>query len=97
MGSDTYANAIKRLCNDLMIASNHWLHLGRQLGAKILEFLEELNKEIRKLGNWDPSIQETSYSTKLPWRPMRKMAGFSTGNNMYYNPRTTVEPPPVVD
>ena len=49
-----------------MIASNHWLHLRHQLGAKILEFLDELNKEIRKLGNWDPSIQETSYSTKLP-------------------------------
>jgi hypothetical protein len=24
---------------------------------------------------------------------MRKLAGFTTGNNMYYNPRSTVEPP----
>jgi hypothetical protein len=93
MKNDTYARAIKKVCADLMIPSNHWLHLGRQLGAKILEFLEELREEIRNLGNWDPKIQETSYSTKLPWRPMRKLAGFVTGNNMYYNPRTTVEPP----
>jgi hypothetical protein len=93
MANDTYANAIKKVCADLMIASRHWLHLGRQLGAKILEFLEELKEEIKNLGNWDPSIQETSYSTKLPWRPMRKLAGFTTGNNMYYNPRSTVEPP----
>ena len=93
MANDTYLNAIKKVCSDLMIASRHWLHLGRQLGAKILEFLEELKEEIRSLGNWDPKIQETSYSTKLPWRPMRKLAGFTTGNNMYYNPRTTVEPP----
>jgi uncharacterized damage-inducible protein DinB len=93
MANDTYGNAIKRVCADLMIASRHWLHLGRQLGSKILEFLEELKEEIRNLGNWDPKIQETSYSTKLPWRPMRKLAGFTTGNNMYYNPRTMVEPP----
>ena len=93
MANDTYSNTIKKVCSDLMIASRHWLHLGRQLGAKILEFLEELKEEIRSLGNWDPKIQETSYSTKLPWRPMRKLAGFTTGNNMYYNPRTTVEPP----
>jgi uncharacterized damage-inducible protein DinB len=93
MANDTYANAIKKVCTHLMIASKHWLHLGRSLGSKILEFLEELKEEIRTLGNWDPKVQETSYSTKLPWRPMRKLAGFTTGNNMNYNPRTTVEPP----
>jgi uncharacterized damage-inducible protein DinB len=93
MANDTYANAIKKVCTHLMIASKHWLHLGRSLGSKILEFLEELKEEIRTLGNWDPKIQEKSYSTKLPWRPMRKLAGFTTGNNMNYNPRTTVEPP----
>jgi hypothetical protein len=93
MGNSTYSSAIKKVCLRLMIASKHWLHLGRHLGAKILEFVEEVAEEIRCLGNWDPKIQETSYSTKLPWRPMRKLAGFTTGNNMYYNPRSTVEPP----
>jgi hypothetical protein len=93
MANDTYAKSIKKVCEELMIPSRHWLHLGRQLGSKILEFLEELKEEIRCLGNWDPKIQETNYSTKLPWRPMRKLAGFTTGNNMYFNPRSTVEPP----
>jgi hypothetical protein len=63
MSNDTYANAIKKVCSDLLIASRHWLHLGRQLGAKILGFLEELKEEIRNLGNWVSKIQETSYST----------------------------------
>ena len=39
-----------------------------------------------------PSIQEMSYSTKIPMRPMRHMGGFDTANGMYYNPRTMVTP-----
>jgi hypothetical protein len=93
MSNDTYAKAIKKVCANLIIPSKHWLHLGRQLGATFLEFLEELCEEIRNLGNWDLKIQESSYSTELPWRPMCKLAGFTTGNYMYYNPHSTVEPP----
>jgi hypothetical protein len=92
MANDTYANAVKTTLRGLSIPSNHWVHLGRTLGPKILELLEEESDDIRRLGNWNPSIQESSYSIKLPLRPMRKLAGYTTANGMYFNARTTVIP-----
>jgi hypothetical protein len=38
-------------------------------------------------------MQEMSYSAKFPWQPMGKLAGFTRGNNMYYNSCSTVKPP----
>jgi hypothetical protein len=92
MANNTYADAIKTTLQGLSIPSNHWVHLGRTLGPKILELLEEESDDIRRLGNWNPSIQESSYSIKLPLRPMRKLAGYTTANGMYFNARTTVIP-----
>jgi hypothetical protein len=92
MANNTYADAIKATLKSLNIPSNHWVHLGRTLGPKILELLEEESDDIRRLGNWNPSIQESSYSIKLPLRPMRKLAGYTTANGMYFNARTTVIP-----
>ena len=89
----TYSEMVESVLRYLRIPSCHWVHIGRVVGPKILEFLEEHAEEIRRLGNWNPSIQETAYSTKIPMKPMRMMAGFDTANGMYYNPRTTVEPP----
>lgn len=88
MSNDTYSKAIKQVLQKLSIASNHWVHLGRTLGPKILEFLEVEAEEIRRLGNWDPKIQEKSYSTKLPMKAIRAIAGFVLANGMHYNPRT---------
>ena len=90
MSNDTYSKAIKEVLNKLGIASNHWVHLGRTLGPKILEFLEIEAEEIRRLGNWDPKIQEKSYSLKLPMKAIRAIAGFVLANGMHYNPRTTM-------
>lgn len=87
MNPASYSNPVKVVLGHLGIPSNHWLHLGRQIGPKLLEFLEELNEDIRMLGNWDPKIQETNYSTKLPWRPMRKIAGHVKADGMFYLPR----------
>ena len=75
----------------LGIAAMHLLHLGRNLGAKILEMLEEENSAIQTMGNWNPSMQSSCYSTKLPMQPIRKLAGFTDANGMYYNLRTMVE------
>jgi hypothetical protein len=88
MDNATYASAIKRVLGELGIPSCHWVHLGRTIGPKILELLEEEAEAIRVLGNWDPKIQETSYSTKLPLGPMRKIAGWIAAQGMYYNPRS---------
>jgi hypothetical protein len=36
-------------------------------------------------------MQGGCYSTKLPMQPIRKLAGFTDANGMYYNPRTVVD------
>jgi hypothetical protein len=93
MSNDSYAKAIKKVLLSLGIAALHLVHLGRNLGPKLLEMLEEESDAIRQLGNWNPSMQDSSYSTKLPMRPIRKLAGFVSANRMHYNPRTQVEVP----
>jgi hypothetical protein len=93
MSNDSYAKSIKAVLFALGIAALHLVHLGRNLGPKILEMLEEESDSIRQLGNWNPSMQDASYSTKLPMRPIRKLAGFVHANGMHYNPRTMVEVP----
>jgi hypothetical protein len=92
MTNCTFSDAMKKVLRALGIPSAHWVHLGRVLGPKILELLDTESEEIRRLGNWDPFLQELSYSTKLPLKPIRKIAGYSTGSGMYYNLRTTVKP-----
>jgi hypothetical protein len=91
MKNRSYADAIKSILMGLGITAMHLVHLGRNLGAKILEMLEEESRWIQIIGNWNPSMQEASYSTKLPMKPIRKLAGFSDSNGMYYNPRTVEE------
>jgi hypothetical protein len=91
MANDTYGKAIKEVLGKLGIASHHWVHLGRTLGPKILEVLEVEAETIRQLGNWDPKIQETSYSTKLPMKVIRAACGFFLASGMHYNVRTVVQ------
>jgi hypothetical protein len=93
MKTNTYARSIKHVLDDLGIVVTHFAHLGRQLGAKILEMLEIESEEIRRLGNWNPSMQDSCYSTKLPMKPIRRLAGFTTSGGMYYNPRTALPAP----
>ena len=87
----SYADAIKMILVFLGIAAKKLVHLGRNLGAKFLEMLEEETRVIETMGNWNPSMQSSCYSTKLPMQPVRKLAGFTDANGMYYNPRTMVE------
>jgi hypothetical protein len=93
MKTNTYARSIKHVLEDLGIVVTHFAHLGRQLGAKILEMLEVESEEIRRLGNWNPSMQDSCYSTKLPMKPIRRLAGYTTSGGMYYNPRTALPVP----
>ena len=92
MTNDTYSKAVKSVLDVLGVPSSHWVHLGRTMGPKILEMLETEAEDIRRLGNWDPTMQEARYSTKLPLPAMRDMAGFTTAAGMYFNPRTVVKP-----
>jgi Centromere DNA-binding protein complex CBF3 subunit, domain 2 len=92
MKNDSYSKRIKSVLKRLKLAICKLLHLGRNLGAKILELMEEEDEAIRRMGNWNPSIFDNSYSTKLPMSPIRKLAGFADGNSLYFNTRTTVMP-----
>jgi Centromere DNA-binding protein complex CBF3 subunit, domain 2 len=88
-----YSTAMGVVAHALGVSSKHTTHLGRVLGPKVLEMLEFSPEEIRVLGNWDPKVQESTYSTKLPMRVIRGMAGFERGGGMHYNPRTAVPVP----
>lgn len=92
LSKDTYGKHIGTILSRLKISCSKLCHLGRNLGARILEMLEEESEEIRRMGQWNPSIFDNSYSAKLPLGPMRKLAGFHSSNKMYYNPRTTCIP-----
>jgi hypothetical protein len=71
----------------------HWVHLGRVFGPKILEVLDKESEKIHRLGNWDPFLQELSYSMKLPpLKSIWKIAGHTTGTGMHYILRTILKP-----
>ena len=89
----TYYNAIKTACHKLGIITKHYVHLGRVAGSILSEINEDGNEDLRILGNWDPKIQEKSYSNKLPMRILRRKAGLCQANEMNYNPRVAFEVP----
>jgi hypothetical protein len=93
IANDSHAKAIKSVLGKLGLVSNHWVHLGRTIGPKLLEFLEIEAQEIWILGNWEAKMQECSYSAKLPMKAVRTANGFVQANGMHFNPRTVVEGP----
>ena len=96
MVKDSYGEAIGKVLKKLGLPDLKKLHWGRVQGSKLLEFLEENDEAIRKMGQWNPSVFDNSYSAKLPMGPMRKLAGFHGSNQMYFNTRTTIEVPAVL-
>jgi hypothetical protein len=93
MKSDGYAKHIERVLKRLNLLCSKLLHLGRNVGSKILDLLEEESEAIRRMGQWNPSVFDNSYSSKLPMAPIRKLAGFYANNKMYFNTRTNVDVP----
>jgi hypothetical protein len=91
--NNSYGKGIKQVLTALGIFACHIVHLGQNLGAKLLEMLEEDSEEIRKMGNWNPSIQDVSYLTKLPMKPICNLTSCQKAGGMYYNKRMVVEPP----
>ena len=92
MSNDSYGKHMKKVLKKLCIVCNKLLHLGRHVGARLLELLEEESEEIRRMGQWNPSMQDNHYSAKLPMGPIRKLAGYNSQVKMYFNTRTTVMP-----
>jgi hypothetical protein len=91
LSQDSYLSAVTTtMLKELEIISKKQKHLGRNIGAKMLELIEEDLENIRRLGNWDPSMQQKCYSTKIPMSPIRKLAGYTTENGMHYNTRAVL-------
>ena len=93
MRSDTYGKHVKKVLDRLGLSCNKLLHLGRNMGSRILELLEEEHDEILNMGQWSKGVHQRSYSTKLPMAPIRKLAGYKGSCKFHFNPRTAVEPP----
>jgi hypothetical protein len=85
LGKDSYGNHISKILQRLGLPMNKLLHLGRNIEARILELLEEEDEAIRKMGGWNPSVFDNSYSAKLPMGPIRKLTGFHGNHKLYYN------------
>ena len=88
----TYYTAVNQALDSLGIHSNHFVHIGRVLGSCASEIEEDDSEDLRRLGNWDPKIQEARYSTKLPMKIIRSRAGFQKANGLHYNPRVSLIP-----
>lgn len=93
MKNDGYSKHIKKVLQKLKLISDVLCHLGRKLGTKILELCEEETEELKKMGQWNPSVFDAAYSSKLPLGAIRKIAGFTSSSKIYFNTRTTIEPP----
>ena len=92
MRNDTYGKHLKSILILLGMACNKILHLGRNLGAKILDLLQEEESSIDAMGQWAQTIRRTCYSSQLPLGPMKRMAGFEDGK-FYMLTRGAVQPP----
>jgi Centromere DNA-binding protein complex CBF3 subunit, domain 2/Transcriptional activator of glycolytic enzymes len=93
MKNDSYSKCLLRILNVLGLPTSILVHLGRKVGPKILDCLETESADIQRLGNWNPSLMDSCYSSKIPLTAIRAIAGFPGKTNFYYNRRTTVDPP----
>ena len=92
MKNDSYSRKMKSILQRLNLPVSILVHLGRKLAPKLLDCYEEESREIERLGNWNPSLVDATYSSKLPLKPIRTMAGYPSKTKFYYLPRGTVEP-----
>ena len=76
MKSDTYGEKVKDHLRTLGLPMNKVLHLGRNIGAKTLDLMEVDVNEVKRMGQWNQSIYEKAYSSKLPMTAIRNLAGF---------------------
>jgi hypothetical protein len=92
MNSDTYSNHVKNVLQRFNLPVNKLCHLGRNIGSKYLDLMEACAKEIRRMGQWNNTVYDNSYSSKLPMNAMRNLAGYNTANALYFNTWTTLMP-----
>lgn len=91
MRNDTYADHIRKVLSRLGLVCSKILHLGRNLGAKILDLLQEEESAIDAMGNWAQTVRRTCYSSQIPMAPIKRMAGFED-TKFYMLTRGEVKP-----
>jgi hypothetical protein len=79
---------IKAMLKKIEIMYEKLLHLGCNLGLKIIDLLEEETEAIYWMGNWNNSVWDVSYALKLWLALLQKLAGFFAKNKMHFNTRT---------
>ena len=93
MTSDSYGDKVKEHLEKLGLPMNKILHLGRNIGTKCLDVMEVDAAEVKRMGQWNQSIYDKAYSSKLPMAAIRRLAGFDAADGMHFNTRTQVLPP----
>ena len=91
MKSDMCGKHIKTVLDRLNLCCNKLLHLGRNIGTRILELLEEEQTDIDNMGQWSSGTQQHSYSTKLPMAPIHKLARCYGSRCMHFYTQTTIK------
>ena len=85
---------MKQACNALGITSKHFVHFGCDTGVVACEMQEVDPQYIKMIGNWNLDVREDRYSSKLPLKAMRALAGHSQDKGGFFLPRSTIDPPP---
>jgi hypothetical protein len=93
LSDTTYTRQIGKALKEFNLPHKHQLHFGRREGAVDLECKQLDPEDIRRLGNWDPTVQEKAYSAKIPIAAILSAGNFTEGGGIYFNPRTVVVPP----
>jgi len=88
----SFTNSIADACKELRVDTAKYLHFGRSVGSKYAEKVELDASQIKTLGNWSVDCHEDRYSTKIPLKQLRAMAGFRQEKGGYILPRAEIEP-----
>lgn len=90
--NDAYAKAMKKILKECKISSNHLIHIGRTLGSVDLQIEEVDDEDVRQLGNWQTTVRDLAYSTKLPLKALRRAAAHEHCDGAFFCPRGKPKP-----
>ena len=67
-------------------------HFGRAVGAALADIRELDGYHIDDVGNWNMTTRRKDYSSQLPMKGMRVMAGHPEEKGCYFIPRNGCRP-----
>ena len=84
---------MKLVFKKLKILSTNSIHFGSGIGPIETEIKLMEPQYINNIGNWKPDTQDECYSSNMPTKIMKLMAGSSKNDKVHYNPRTLPKTP----